>query len=292
MSSPPDARSSLLDSYPPSGGLPYELRQPSPSEQVLLPLGIPSPPTGSSWGSDDSIHLPPSPTLSTTSFIPFTNKTTLALRDNNPYERSGVSPLGLLSVHGHRHGRARKNSNASTLDGSTEDTESDSNSIDAIPPSLRRWPTPFPSSTTMHKLGLRSSSLYLQEPVLESTPPPLLPPSPPPLSPPPPKARFWRRITAAVTSKLQSKTNASLTTPPQNSSPSIVPADLVMDGGSGDDVETSIEDLPMNASSTDAPQGSPLSIASPDLVAHGDGDDGGIDDSSIYTTTESGEEMN
>ncbi|EKM58525.1 uncharacterized protein PHACADRAFT_252935 [Phanerochaete carnosa HHB-10118-sp] len=179
LASPPDVGSSFSDSYSPLGSPPYESRSRSPSEQGLLSpvpilrsgrpsLDVPSSPTGSSWGSDGSTHVPPSPTLSTASSVHFANQTTLALRDNNPSERSGLSSLHLLSVNGHGHGHARKNSNASTLDGSTEGTEPDSHSIGmaTLVPTLS--PTPSQTSsvggTTVHEHERSSSHLHFQVP--------------------------------------------------------------------------------------------------------------------------------
>lgn len=63
--------------------------------------------------SVSSQHVPPSPTLSAHSSVHFAN--TLALRDNNPEQRDGISSLGLLSPHTGYNKHKRKGSVASSV---------------------------------------------------------------------------------------------------------------------------------------------------------------------------------
>ncbi|GJE94582.1 cation-translocating P-type ATPase [Phanerochaete sordida] len=167
----PDVGSPFSDSYPSPGSPPPEPSR-SPSEQGLLApisilrsgrpsLDVPASPTASSWGSDGSTHVPPSPTLSTrSSLVQFANQTSLALRDNHPTERSGYSSLGLLSAHGPGHGHARKSSNASTLDGSTEDTEPDSHSLGMLTPVA----TPSPTHSQFETASVGGTTVHEHSP--------------------------------------------------------------------------------------------------------------------------------
>ena len=142
----------------------------SPSDGLLAPISImrqgrmslevPSSPTGSSWGSDGSTHVPPSPTLSTRSSVQFAQQTTMALRDNNPSERSGLSSLGLLMPHGHGQGHGRKSSIASTLDGSTEGTEPDSHSIGL----MTLAPSPSPTHTHFETSSFGGTTVHERSP--------------------------------------------------------------------------------------------------------------------------------
>lgn len=165
---PPEVGSSRpLDSYSPQFSPQSDTHGRSPSEQGLLApisilrsgrtsLDVPNSPTGSSWGSEGSTHVPPSPTLSTRSSVQFVQPTSLSLRDNHPTERSGYSSLGLL-VPGNGNGHGRKSSVTSTLDGSTEDTEPDSHSIGmatlaASPsPTHTHFETSSVGGTTVHE---------------------------------------------------------------------------------------------------------------------------------------------
>lgn len=117
-------------------------------------LDVPNSPTGSSWGSDGSTHVPPSPTLSTHSSVQFAPPTTLALRENTP--GTGLSSLHLLSPsNGNGHGR--KSSVASSADGSNDGTEPDSHSIGmntlALSPSPThtQYETSSVGGTTVHE---------------------------------------------------------------------------------------------------------------------------------------------
>ncbi|OBZ72072.1 Calcium-transporting ATPase 2 [Grifola frondosa] len=81
----------------------------------------PHSPTPSFTSSNDgsSTYVPPSPTLSTNSSVHFANS--LALRDNKPDEKQGITSLNLLTPdYGHR----RKGSFASSMEGSTEGGDS------------------------------------------------------------------------------------------------------------------------------------------------------------------------
>lgn len=94
--------------------------------RTLMPSLSPGSPS-LSFVSSMETHVPPSPTLSTQSSVHFAS-TTLALRDNKPEEKSGMSSLNLLSpTYGHQH--RRKGSIASSMDGSAEGTEPNSHSI-------------------------------------------------------------------------------------------------------------------------------------------------------------------
>ena len=110
----------------PGNGPRSSLDAQSPYTPSLSP-GSPSP----SFTSSMETHVPPSPTLSTTSSVHFAQPTTLALRDNRPDEKTGMSSLGLLSPNYGQH--RRKGSVASSLDGSTEGTEPDSHCISLQP---------------------------------------------------------------------------------------------------------------------------------------------------------------
>ncbi len=101
------------------------LDAPSPNTPSLSP-GSPSP----SFTSSMETHVPPSPTLSTRSSVHFAAPTTLALRENRPDEKTGMSSLNLLTPH-YQH--KRKGSVASSMEGSTEGTEPDSHSISLQP---------------------------------------------------------------------------------------------------------------------------------------------------------------
>ncbi|THG98741.1 hypothetical protein EW026_g3507 [Hermanssonia centrifuga] len=135
----------------------------APSSILRTPrasLDVPNSPSGSSWSSDGSTHVPPSPTLSTRSSVHFAQPSTLALRDNNPSERSGITSLGLLSPSSSSH--RRKSSNASSFDGSQEGTEPDSHSIAMqtlhIPsPTQTQFDTSSVGGTTVHDRSLSRS---------------------------------------------------------------------------------------------------------------------------------------
>ena len=103
------------------------LDAPSPYSPSLTP-GSPSP----SFTSSTETHVPPSPTLSTRSSVHFApQQTSTALRHNRPEEKNGMSSLHLLTPDYNRH--RRKGSFASSVDGSTEGTEPDTNSINMQP---------------------------------------------------------------------------------------------------------------------------------------------------------------
>ena len=168
---PPDITGPLSDtsSYHQSSSSDHHTR--SPSDGLLAPtpilrtgrtsLDVPGSPTGSSWGSDGSTHVPPSPTLSTRSSVQFVPPTSLALRDNNPTERSGFSSLGLLLPGGqHGHGHGRKSSIASTMDGSTEDTEPDSHSIGL----MTLAPSPSPTNTHFETSSFGGTTVHERSP--------------------------------------------------------------------------------------------------------------------------------
>ena len=119
----------------PSGSHLSPLDVPSPAARVSLdglspytPTLAPGSPSPSIVSSTDTHVPPPSPTLSTRSLVHFAASTTLALRDNRPEERSGMSSLNLLSPHSAYQHR-RKGSVASSMDGSAEGTEPDSHNI-------------------------------------------------------------------------------------------------------------------------------------------------------------------
>ncbi|KAL1949633.1 hypothetical protein VTO73DRAFT_8514 [Trametes versicolor] len=130
--SPPESGTGSSASHPSASHL-SPLTVPNPrtlDTHTLTPSlspGSPSP----SFVSSTETHVPPSPTLSTQSSVHFAS-TTLALRDNKPEEKSGMSSLNLLSpTYGHQH--RRKGSIASSMDGSAEGTEPDSHSITLQP---------------------------------------------------------------------------------------------------------------------------------------------------------------
>ncbi|KAJ3524725.1 hypothetical protein NM688_g8513 [Phlebia brevispora] len=87
MSSPPrspfyEQQHTRSFSEPAHGGL--LAAPPSILRSGRTSLDVPYSPSASSWGSDGSTHVPPSPTLSTQSSVHFLPPTTLALRDNDP----------------------------------------------------------------------------------------------------------------------------------------------------------------------------------------------------------------
>jgi Ca2+-transporting ATPase len=88
-------------------------------------LDVPGSPSPSEFSSNDgSISVPPSPTLSNRSSVHF--NTTLALRDNKPESRTGMTSLSLLGPVDQSNSQThhRKGSNA-TFTSSSEGTEAD-----------------------------------------------------------------------------------------------------------------------------------------------------------------------
>ena len=123
-----DAAPSSPPASPPSAFLsPLNVRGRSSTDAQAPVPGSPVP----SFTSSVETHVPPSPTLSTTSVHFAAPNTSLALRDNRPDENNGMSSLNLLSPHYGQH--RRKGSVASSMDGSTEGTEPDSHSISLQP---------------------------------------------------------------------------------------------------------------------------------------------------------------
>ncbi|KAK7690441.1 hypothetical protein QCA50_005539 [Cerrena zonata] len=110
-------------------------------------LDVPSSPlslnTGDGHSSDGSSIPPPSPTSSTRSS--FQAPSTLALRDNKPEEKTGLSSLHLLTPGGH-HGRK---GSVSSYEGSTDGTEPDSHTFAMTPlsPKSSTLVSPSPTAT-------------------------------------------------------------------------------------------------------------------------------------------------
>ena len=111
-------------------------------------LDVPSTPslslnTGDGHSSDGSTMPPPSPTSSTRSS--FQAVSSLALRDNKPEEKTGLSSLNLLTP-GRPHGRK---GSVSSYEGSTDGTEPDSHTIAMTPlsPKPSTLVSPSPTAT-------------------------------------------------------------------------------------------------------------------------------------------------
>ncbi|KAI0077064.1 calcium-translocating P-type ATPase [Panus rudis PR-1116 ss-1] len=98
------------------------LRQPGqPSLSPRPSLEVPSINQPSIEGSTDgSSGYPPSPTLSTRSSVHFA-PTTLALRDNKPEEKSGLTSLQLLSASPQHHRKGSVSSYATSTEGTDTD---------------------------------------------------------------------------------------------------------------------------------------------------------------------------
>lgn len=105
-------------------------------KQGRTSLDVPNSPTGSAWSSD-ATHVPASPTSSIHSVpsVSFAPPSSLALRDNNPNERTGFSSLGLLHPPSQGGGHQRRPSNASSV-GSETDPDSHSISMNTLAPSV------------------------------------------------------------------------------------------------------------------------------------------------------------
>jgi len=109
----------------------------------------PSSPTPTFTSSDGgSLNVPPSPTLSTQSSVQLT--TSLALRDNNPEEKDGLSSLRLLppALRAGKHQKMGSMTNSAEGHSSLEGTEPD-HSEDLLPPTPIRDAVSDETSTTM-----------------------------------------------------------------------------------------------------------------------------------------------